>query len=211
MFSPILRSFGRPPLTLFTDGRKVSELGLADEQLKALQANDCQWDERPIQRLKPTHVESTYTSPDPSTPLVPSSSDGLTVELADGSSVDIGMLYIRPPFLHSPLVTQLGLKLKEPFMSVDVDLFGKAASNPLIFVGGDAMNGMASVPNAMASGGVAAAGCSHDLASEDWALALKRAGIEVKAASHGDFAKDVAKMMDKPASKDEAVKAIHGD
>ena len=97
-------------------------------------------------------------------------------------------------------------------MSVDVDMFNKSTSHPLVYVAGDAMTPMASVGNALSSGGVAAAGCNHELAAEDWAVALKEAGLEVKAAGHGDsFAREVGKMMEKPASKDEAVKAVNGD
>lgn len=214
MFAPVLRAFGRPPMTLFTNGRKVNELGLSDDELTALQANQCQWEESTIARLTPTHVQSTTAQPDPPTAVLPPSVDGLKVELTNGSSVDIGMMYIRPPFLHSPLVTQLGLKLKEPFMSVDVDMFCKSTSHPTVYVGGDAMTPLASVVNAMANGGTAAAGCNHDLAAEDWSTTLKEAGIEVKASAAGhDFIKEVGKMMGVKDSKDEAAaaKAVNAD
>ena len=144
---------------------------------------------------------------------MPPSDEGLKVELADGSSVDIGILYVRPPFLHSPLVSQMGLKLKEPFMTVEVDMFHKS-SNPLVYVGGDVASFMPSVGNAVSSGGIAGAGCNHDLAAEDWAEALKEAGLEVKAAGSGhgqDFTNQVGKMMEKSANKDEVVKAVNGD
>ena len=211
MFAPILRAFGRPPMTLFTNGRKISDLGLADDQLKSLQANDCQWNESAITRLTPTHVKSTATMSESSTAVIPPSNEGLKVELADGSSVDIGMLYIRPPFLHSPLVTQLGLKLKEPFMSVEVDMFNKSASNPLVYVAGDAMTPMAAVGNAIANGGTAAAGCNHDMAAEDWAAVSKEAGLEVKAHGGHDVMKEMGKILQPQARKDEVVKAINAD
>ena len=72
---------------------------------------------------------------------------------------------------------------------------------------------MASVADALASGGIAAAGCHDDLANEDRAVTLKEAGIEVKAAGgHGlDFAKEMDKLMEKPANKEEAVKAVNAD
>ena len=179
MFAPVLRAFGRPPLTLFTNGRKVSELGLSDDQLRALQANGCDWTESSIARVTPTRVHSTAPQLEPSTVVLPPSGEGLKVDLTDGTSVDIGMMYaattlarawrkcmspvdqlsslryavmlcgcvryIRPPFLHSPLVTQLGLKLKEPFMTVDVDLFNKSTSHPLVFVAGDVMTPFSAV------------------------------------------------------------------
>ena len=209
MFAPVLRAFDRPPISLFTNGRLVSELGLSADQLAGLEANDCHWVEAPIARLTPAQVTSTATKPDPSSAIRPASTDGLKVELEDGNSVEIGMLYIRPPFLHSPLVSQLGLKLKEPFSSVDVNMF-QQSSNPLVYIGGDVGTPMAGVANAVSSGGIAAAGCNHDLGAEDWGLALKRVGIEVKPGGH-DFVAQVGKMMEKPAKKDEAVKAVNAD
>lgn len=120
--------------------------------------------------------------------------------------------YIRPPFIHSPLVSQLGLKLKEPFMTVDVDMFMKSTNNPLVYIGGDAMTPIASVVNAMANGGTAAAGVNHDLSAEDWAATSKEAGVEVASAGH-NFIKEVGKMMGVQSDKDEvaAVKAVNAD
>ena len=99
VFAPVLHAFGRPPPILFTNGRKVSELGLSDDQIKALQANECRWVESYIARLTPAHIKSTAAQPDPSSAFLPPSRDGLRVELTDGSSVDIGMLHTRPPFV----------------------------------------------------------------------------------------------------------------
>ena len=210
MFAPILRAFGRPPISLFTNGRKVSELGLSDDQLKAFEANDCQWVEAPITRLTPAHVTSTTPPPDPSSPTRPPSTEGLKVELTDGNSVEIGMLYFRPPFLHSPLVGQLDLKLKEPFSTLELSMF-QQTSNPLVYAGGDVGTPMASVANAVSSGGIAAAGCNHDLAAEDWGLALKQAGVGVKAAGGHDMVQQMSKLMEKPANQNEAVKAVNAD
>ena len=210
LFSPVLRAFGRPPLTLFTNGRKVSELGLSDDQLKALQIHQCDWVETAITRLTPTPVKSNAAVPEPSSAVIPASHDGLKVELADGNSIDIGMMYIRPPFVHSPLVSQLGLKLKEPFMTVETGMFNNAIGNPLVYAGGDLITPMAGVAIAISNGGIAGAGCNHDLSNEDWGVTLKEAGIEVKPAGH-DLAKEAGKLIQQPAKKEEAVKAANGD
>ena len=94
-------------------------------------------------------------------------------------------------------------------MSVDVDMFMKS-SNPLVYMGGDTMTPAASVGGAMSSGGMAAAGCNHDLATEDWGLVLKEAGLVVK--PHGQsILEEASKMMQKPADKNETVKAIDAD
>ena len=50
------------------------------------------------------------------------------------------------------------------------------------------------------------------MAGEDWAETLKGAGIEVKAAGQdGDLMKEVSKLMQQPANKGEAVKAVNAD
>ena len=176
-FVPHLLAFRCRQLTVLTNGRTAAEIGLTQAQQEDLTAHGVALNENRIARLSPAHItlpaEGSGVSNGHGEALPAADDSGLTVEMADGSAVTVGMLFIRPPFLHSPLVSALQLKLKPPFSAIEVDGFGKT-SHPLVYAAGDCADWRPAVPIAMASGGLAGVGVNHDLAGEDWKRTLSK-------------------------------------
>ena len=155
-------------------------------------------DERRIARVEPAKVTSAMAGEESKAEVMPPSDDGLRVVMEDGGAVDVGLLFLRPPFLHSPLVGQLGLRLKAPLNVVEADMFHKS-SHPLVYVAGDVANPFPFVSHATAQGGQAGAGINHDLASEEWAKAVEAAGVKAEAKQGGGLLDTVVNML-KPAA-----------
>ena len=204
MFLPVLASFHPTELTVFTNGRPITSLGFNETQLAGIRAR-ATVNEKRIVRVEQVKVKSTLGGA-VKEGEVPPSDDGLRVVMEDGSGVDVGLFFLRPPFLHSPLVTQLGLKLKAPFNMVEGDMFFKS-SNPLVYVAGDVSNPFPSVAAAMGQGGIVGAGLNNDLAQEEWGKALQVQGVKAEDGHGAGFLKAVADLMKPAATKAEEAKA----
>jgi thioredoxin reductase len=132
-------------LILFTNGKST----LTEEQAAKIKSRSIQIEERPINEI--LHSDGHIH----------------TVQLNDGASIKLNVLYARPSFVHhTDMAERLGCALNEQGY-LGVDMFQKT-NIAGVFACGDATTPLRSVANAVASGSLAGVMANRDIFEEEF-------------------------------------------